>query len=152
MKFFVFFVLISINIFAADDYRYNDDGSSSYVGSCILHEDYENIAFSSKEIIPYTNYPTNDFFNKIPKLLKKLAYYTHSQEIAPYMSSETDLEGFDDISFDFVYLKTSKNIYIRVSYGVGGGNGGYDTYDVTDMDNIKVVTRTFDGELLECNL
>jgi hypothetical protein len=152
MKMFLASVVLLSSLSTFAEYRENEDGSLSYIGKCLLHEDYEGVKFDSTEVIPYTNYPTNEFFSKIPKIFKRLATIVHDVEVGPYQDDvEYDLEGFDDISFDLIKVKNSNETLYRVSFGVGGGNGGYQTFSVQNIKDIQLEASTFDGDLLECS-
>ena len=150
-------ILFSITCFNAfaninNEYRKNKDGSLTYIGSCLLHEDYNDIKFDAVEIVPYTEYPTAKFFKSLTPLQKKLAIYVYQEELEMSPDDEPfDLDGFDDISFDLIKIKKSTRTLYRVNYGVGNGNGGHTTFRVLSSEKVEVVTRTFDGDLLYCH-
>ena len=151
--FFILFLTTSLSAFSDynDDYRENEDGSSTYIGTCILHEDYRYIKFKVIEVVPTAQYPTANFFKNLTPLYRKLAAFVHNEELGPDEVDEfPDLDGFDDISFDLVITKNSKALH-RVNYGVGGGNGGYTTFRVSKNEKIELVAKTFDGDLLFCH-
>ncbi len=152
MKFFILFLLLMIsNQGFASDYRTNEDGTVTYIGKCLLHEDYENVKFKVTEVVPYTEYPTNEFFKKLTPLQRKLAIFVYNQELNFDEEQSIDLEGFDDISFDIIHLQNIKGLLYRVSFGVGGGNGGYMTFLVSADGVITLAAHTFDGELISCD-
>lgn len=153
MKLLIFCILLCSTtvILANNEYRENEDGTYTYIGKCILHEDYQNINFTINEVIPYTETPSNEFFTKIPTIFKMLATFVYNDEVGPYQdSTEFDLEGFDDISFDLIKLKDTESILHRVSYGVGGGNGGYQIFKVDSTGKAKLLASTFDSDVTFC--
>jgi hypothetical protein len=149
--------IFSTNSALADsDYMTTDDGYYVYIGSCSLHEDYEEKKFQIKEIVPYTNYPNSEFIKSLPLVQQELIKAVYAVELEPYLEgdfwADMDDMGFDDISIDEVVMNGSTEVLYRVSYGVGGGNGGYMTFRVNKDQSFELLARTFDGELLECSI
>jgi hypothetical protein len=137
------------------EYITNDEGYTVYVGDCKLHEDWENKLYSVKEVVPYTSYPSADFVRSLTTVHQELIRAVYNEELGPYLDGDfwTDLNefSFDDISIDEVTLSNSKEVLYRVSYGVGGGNGGYTTFRVKKNQKLEALSKTFDGELLSCS-
>ena len=152
-------LLLTMNstVFASydDEYTTDEDGVTIYIGDCKLHEDYENKKYKIKEIVPYTSYPSSEFVRSLSKLNQELIRAVYDVELAPYLEMDfwldLDESSFDDISIDEVKLHNSKETLYRVSFGVGGGNGGYITYRALADNSLEQLARTFDGELLECS-
>ncbi len=148
-------LLIALNINASNDYRLNDDGTMSYIGPCTLHEDYESILYSTRVVVPYTEYPSKELIRALetvdPAKFKMLKVAANLEE---YNEDEVNiyeaLSGFDDISFDNVFNESFGQLQ-RLSYGAGGGNGGYMTFEVKSDNSIKMVASTFDGDVLYCD-
>ena len=129
----------------------NEDDIKTYSGKCILHEDYENINFEVNEIIPYIQYPTKEYFNNLNSLQKNLVLFVYEEENEE-QGDLNNLEGFDDITFDTIQLKNENSPLLhRVTYGVGGGNGGYMTFLVLSIDNFILLARTFDADIVYCH-
>ena len=149
---FIFvFLIISNSIFASDDYMTTSEGYYVYIGSCILHEDYEEKKFESVEVIPYRNNPTLDFLMSLSPVEKKMVEFFYDKELRFGEEGPMDVDYIDDISFDDIQIKGSNKLLKRISYGVGGGNGGYMTFEVSKDQEIKLVTHTFDGDMLFCD-
>ena len=75
MKHLIAFILLTTITFANDDYRENPDGSSSYVGRCMLHEDYENELYTVTEIKAYESFPGLAYLNALNELQLELVLF-----------------------------------------------------------------------------
>ena len=140
---------------ASVDYITDADGISTYVGKCLLHDDYENIEYLAIEIIPYTPYPTKRFLESLDSPLKELATELLKKEAQLVGEDFRSLYDtyLDDISFDYIDFPkwNHDGTLYRVGYGVGGGNGGFMTFSVSPGGEITLLARTFDGDVVECD-
>lgn len=126
----------------------------AYSYECQLHDGLEGESYYVDEIVQPYFYPYEVSFMDIKPETLKLMMFTAKYE---GMWSENDpfseLMGYYD---DFKVFRIKLNIEIGnvpeniivVSYGVGGGNGGY-LY--IDESNYEVLSSTFDGDQLECD-
>lgn len=144
-------LMISSSIIASDDYITTNEGYLEYIGSCILHEDYDRKKLEVEEIIPYRNNPSLEFLISLPPVEKKIVEFFYDKELRFGEEGPMDVEFIDDISFDEVKIIKSHKVLKRISYGVGGGNGGYMTFEILKDQEIKLVAHTFDGDMLYCD-
>lgn len=137
------------------------DGSSKYVGRCTTHEDYKNVYFKSKnvfqkyvEIDSLTDLQIKNMmarFDKaiLVKVLKTLELY----EVAGSGTSMGEIfkNYVDDFMGEVMTHESYPNTtFIRIGFGVGGGNGGYMVFSKTSQ-GIKLLSYTFDSELVYCD-
>lgn len=165
MKHLIAFILLTNITFATEDYRDNADGSTSYIGRCQLHEDYADELYTVEEIQKSVSDPGIEYVKSLSELKQEIVLfaigdvgYINGDEI----SSDLKIPFFDDITIQEIHFKDAKfneQKIFRVSYGAGGGNGGYLTITLTGKIAIngkthylfKKVGHTFDGDLEFCD-
>jgi hypothetical protein len=130
-------------------YRENSDGSTSYVGGCTLHEDYEDIKFKVTSTI--IEYFSPDYRMSQADLLQKLSIMGPEllSAVMEFISYDGEI-GFDDLTLEKIKYKHSRQSFFRFNIGVGGGNGQYVTYMLMN-NKYKLVTHTFDGDVEFCD-
>lgn len=130
-------------------YRENADGSSTYVGGCSLHEDYEDEKFSVTSTI--IEYFEPDYRAPQAELIKKLSIMGPEllNAVMEFISYNGEI-GFDDLTLETIQYKHSRQSFFRFNIGVGGGNGQYATYMKTNA-GYMLVSHTFDGDLNFCD-
>ena len=76
---------------------------------------------------------------------------TSSQLGYPQDYDYDDMPFYDDISIDAIsFEKWTEGTLYRVSFGVGGGNGGYMTFSLSP-GGTTLLAETFDGDLEFCH-
>ena len=161
---FLLFLISSASLASGYGYRMNTDGFSrgGYVGECLLHEDYQGVEYTAVEVVPYINDPSKSFLENLKppfaELIKRTCQYeSFCLEYHRYEKEWEEDGYFDDISIDVILFPRWKTgTLYRVSYGVGGGNGGYMIFSITpdsgsQPEGITLVASTFDGDLLNCH-
>jgi len=132
-----------------ESYRENEDGSTSYVGGCSLHEDYEDEKFTVTSTL--IKYFEPDYRMPQDQLLKKLSVMGPEllEAVMEYIAYDGEI-GFDDLTLEIIKYKHSAQTFARFNIGVGGGNGQYVTYLKTAA-GYQLVAHTFDGDLNFCD-
>jgi hypothetical protein len=135
-------------------YREMPDGSTLYVGGCSTHQDYEKMAFEVTQVlVPYFE-PSDYESHEINQLLKPVPSKLLAQVLIDSQLSDLECDSFscaDDMTVET--LKSTQIMgldLIRFNIGVGGGNGMYLVYNKTRA-GYKLVSNTFDGDLLFCD-
>lgn len=160
MKHFIliFTLLYSILSFAQVT---NPDGTSSYSGECALHMDYIDKGFTEgKTIQPYKLLAISGFWEA------RRAYYSLSKNTIQMMRDTADAHGADKLNIqelmfyydDVKVFKINLDYYgaptkelTVLSYGVGGGNGGYAFFEGSSSRSYNLVGLTFDGDVSHCD-
>jgi hypothetical protein len=147
LKLFLIFSFIFVQAYAQDMSHLEDpfdsyDEEGNYQGKCLTHEDYLDRHFSRREVlIKYTERP--DLTGVPLPVLKLLEKHTELTR------AEMELgEGIDDFELDVVQFKSQ--LFFRFNIGVGGGNGFY--FIVRPGPQPKLISHTFDRDLLYCDL
>jgi hypothetical protein len=164
MKHLIAFILLTNITFATEDYRENPDGSSSYIGRCMLHEDYENELFTVTEIKEYESDPKLAYLNTLNELQLELVLFALG-DLGFFENGETTIDDkmhfFDDITLQEIKMIDNKfkneKIY-RISYGAGGGNGGFLTVKLNTKLTLngkthylwQKIAHTFDSDVENC--
>ncbi len=146
-------------------YKEMPDGSSLYVGSCTTHEEYEKKHTVVKnEILKFLTPSTLSESQIKAKIISKLENglleatfkIFHVDDIKIGASILTILKNYiDDISVVTLTHKTIKDVdLVRVSMGVGGGNGGYAVFNRVVKGkkvSFKLMSYTFDNDMEYCD-
>lgn len=136
-----------------ESYRELSDGTSEYIGSCGLHQDYENKYFVvTKTLIEYFE-PRDVSPFELNQKLKNAE--TELLVAASAGADENYLSDVDDITLEKIESTKFPQLDLyRFNIGVGGGNGYYEFYART-MKNKKPhyqkLTNVFDGDLEFCD-
>lgn len=130
-------------------YRENEDGSTSYVGGCAFHEDYEDRHFSEgKTLVAYFE---PDYEAGEEEIMARLNHVNPKLIAMAREHVGGELSHVDDLTL--IKLKSSRfpgmNLY-RFSIGVGGGNGMYLVYGKFGSEFV-LLSDTFDGDLNFCD-
>jgi hypothetical protein len=135
-------------------YRENADGSSSYIGKCSTHQDFEAQKFKvTQTIIPYfePNFDENEknFEKRISKLDSKL------KEIVLNHINFESLKNVDDLTVEKIILFKRPNLDLyRLNIGVGGGNGMYLVFSKLIKNSevqFELMSDVFDGDVEYCD-
>ncbi len=158
------FVILSFSLFLASQafaqdmsrtesyeqaYSQNSDGSTSYIGGCSLHEDYEDKKFSVTDTL--IKYFEPDYQMTQAEILQRLAPMGPKllAAVMEYISYDGEI-SFDDLTLETIKYKHSAQTFARFNIGVGGGNGQYVIFLKT-RSGYKLMTHTFDGDLEFCD-
>ncbi len=137
-----------------DAYRENSDGSSSYIGKCSTHQDFENQKFKiTQTIIPYFEPNFNEseriFEKRISKLDPKL-----KAAVLEHIKYES-LKDVDDLTVEKIVLFKRPNLDLyRLNIGVGGGNGMYLVFSKSIKNSevqFELMSDIFDGDVEYCD-
>ena len=157
MKLFLVLVALSFSAFAQDmsrtetyeqGYRENSDGSTTYIGGCGLHQDYESKLFTvSNTIIEYFEpygMKKADLANKIKPADKKLI-------AAVEKAVEMSVAEVDDLKLETLKSDRFSDLKLyRFNVGVGGGNGIYFVFEKT-KNGYKLLSQVMDGDVQFCD-
>jgi hypothetical protein len=155
--------LIILTTLAQAEYVDNPDGTVTYVGSCLLHEDYDGVQYRSVDLTDYFDRPSITILDGLTPLQKDLVIVTIGELAYDFhlVLNEQDYL-FDDIQLMQIIPTSSslanKGPLYRVSYGVGGGNGGFLTFELKAIVEVpgkthhhfSLLSSTFDGDVLSC--
>lgn len=157
MKFFLLLVLFSFSAFAQDmshteswddSYREESDGSTTYIGGCGTHQDYEGKLFKTERTIVKYFEPWGMSPAEIEKRLAKAdpALIAVLQE-----SHENNLHGVDDLTIEKLSSKrfAKLDLYL-VNMGVGGGNGIIFVYHKNGK-KYELMSQVMDGDVEYCD-
>lgn len=143
------------------EYATNPDGGRTYIGSCALHMDYiERGLTMGDEIAPYIEGGNKEnakkWISNIPYASRDVIRLTAKEMNDEYFNgSLLDIvASFDDLKIfelKLNYYKAPAEKITVVSYGVGGGNGGYAFYELLENKKFKLVGLTFDGDIVSCD-
>jgi hypothetical protein len=165
MKYLIAFILLTNITFALEDYRDNADGTSSYIGRCMLHDDYADDLYTVTDIEKTVSDPGMDYVSSLTDFKLALVLFAMG-DLGHFdledMTVDSGYPFFDDITLQKVSFKDvefKKQKIYRVSYGAGGGNGGFLTVvlNTTLIVNgktqylFKKVGHTFDRDLEFCD-
>lgn len=133
-------------------YKELADGSEQYVGSCLTHENYENVKFKrTAMMLKYmepAGYSASEFNHLMSKIDKDLI-----SKIAKTLEFDmADFQDFvDDITIDRIKVaaRPMANL-VRANVGIGGGNGTYLVFEQTG-GTYKLMSITLDGGLEYCD-
>ena len=163
IKLLLILSLISINSFAqVNEYMTNPDGTSNYIGNCALHMDYEGRGITiGKTVVKAFEFYSSDkeevknFYNSLPETAKTLVKVVSREEGSLGSKEEEYMAAnyFDDFRAFEIKLDlwgAPKSKLTVVDYGVGGGNGGFMFFEENN-GVYKVVAKSFDGDLLQCD-
>ncbi len=149
----------------ADAYTEDEAGGSVYIGKCSTHEDFEGKYFTERKVIQEYITPDSLTEAQIQSLFNKLgldlirAIFREANLEDFRSEGESDVEVFaqyiDDISVKTINypLDPSLNL-VSVSYGMGGGNGGYFIFNKVDGFtgvSYEMLSSTFDKDLQFCD-
>lgn len=157
MKLMLLLSLLSLSAFAQDmsktedwdaSYREESDGSTTYIGGCGLHQDYEGKNFVKAGTIVKYFEPSQFTPAEIKKKLSK-ADPVLVKKIED--GQEGFLEGVDDLTIEKLNSKkfATLDLYL-VNMGVGGGNGIIFVYNKTKT-GYELLSQVMDGDVEFCD-
>lgn len=158
-------LLVSFSSFAQDmsrtekyetSYVENEDGSTSYVGGCSLHQDYEGKYFTVDKTIVETFEPGHKEDPSIAMAkVKHVDRALLEAAGSAYNSVEEFITGVDDFTLEKISSTVFKGLDLyRFNVGVGGGNGYYEVYNravVKGKTTYTRVSNVFDGDMEFCD-
>lgn len=157
MKLFILLSLFAFSAFAQDmsrtetwenSYREESDGSSTYIGGCGTHQDYEGKTFTKGATIVKYFEPSQFTQVEIKKKLSKV-----DPVLVKTIEDGQDgyLEGVDDLTIEkLVSKKFAKLDLYLVNMGVGGGNGIIFVYNKTKT-GYELMSQVMDGDVEFCD-
>ncbi len=158
MKLIILLSLLSLSAIAQDmsktenwdaAYREESDGSTTYIGGCALHQEYENKMFTvGPTIIKY--FEPSQFTQ--PQIMGKLAKADPALIAVMKKSFDGSLEGVDDLTLEKLHSqKFPKLDLYRANIGVGGGNGIYLVYHKLSSGKYELLSQVMDGDVEFCD-
>lgn len=157
MKTILLLALVSFSAFAQDmsrtetwetAYREESDGSTTYIGGCGTHQDYEGKNFkTAATIVKY--FEPREFTNA--EIRAKLAKADPKLIAVIEEGEEGYLEGVDDLTIEKLSSVRFKNLDLYlVNMGVGGGNGIIFVYNKTKT-GYELMSQVMDGDVEFCD-
>lgn len=145
MKFLITLLLNSSFLLASEHCIFRPDKIDKAIDIIDTIQDYYEPQYGLK-----SDQRIKEFYTLHPlaqKALKKMYQIDNN-----YSSSMYELLGYlDDLELTWAKLKVASGKDLLVmSYGVGGGNGGYHYFEIDQYESLKLVASSFDGDMEYC--